>query len=184
MTLLEQNPARLTAASMVHHSLNRLPGMLCGFDLAKAKRQLARHIDRAGLGHLVALGGFDFSYNEPLAPFAPHWQPHAYVIFQGVEPNEMKQVLGRFYPATSSIPRPIRTRTVNDLSETLSYTVKAVFWRRSSYTDDTGRANTRCLPLPRDAERELLSYLDQCTPMDRAFLKNARRHGTTLTRSG
>jgi hypothetical protein len=87
ITLFEQKPGPLSVASLVHYGLSRFPGKLGTFDLAKAKRQLARQIDRARLGGLVAIGGFDFSYNQPTDSIIPYWQPHAYVIFQGAEPE-------------------------------------------------------------------------------------------------
>jgi hypothetical protein len=182
-TLFEERGDPLSVASLVHHSLSRFPGHLNTFDLRKAKRQLARHVDRAGLGALVAIGGFDFSYNQPTAPVNSYWQPHAYVIFQGAEPEIVKQALSPFYPATTNIPRPIRTRRVCDLMQALSYAMKAVFSRRSSYADNQGRPNTRGFDLKPEAERELISYLDQLKPNDRLFLENVRRLGATLIRS-
>jgi hypothetical protein len=92
ITLFEWSP-QLSAASLVHHTLSRRPGKLNSLDLIKAKRQMARHIDRAGLGRLVAIGGFDLSYNQPANGSTPYWQPHAYVIFQGIEHKALKQAL-------------------------------------------------------------------------------------------
>jgi hypothetical protein len=181
ITLFERRPRDLTAASLVHHTLSRGLGNLASFDLGKAKRQLARHIDRAGLGSLVAIGGFDFSYNQPATGTTPYWQPHAYVLFQGVEQKLLKEALSPFYPATDEIPVPVRTRRVTDLMEALSYAVKAIFYRRTSYRDANGRANTRWLPLQTSAERELLTYLDQLHPADRLFLKSVRRSSSKLT---
>jgi hypothetical protein len=180
ITLLEQSTGPLSAASLVHYSLSRCPGTLNTIDLGKTKRQLARQIDRTGLGDLVAIGGFDFSYNQPAAPATPYWQPHAYLIFQGAEANLIKQALRPCYPATTNIPVPVRTRRVSDLMKALSYAMKAIFLRRNSYIDSRGRANTKDFPLASEAERELLSYLDQLKPADRLFLKNVRRQGATL----
>ncbi len=178
--LLEQSLGQLSVASLVHHTLSRRPGNLNSFHLGKAKRQLSRHIDRAGLGSLVAIGGFDFSYNQPANGSTPHWQPHAYVIWQGIDQEILKRALSPFYPATAEIPRPVRVRNVTNLMAALSYTAKAVFYRRTSYKDASGRANTRSLPLLPPAERELLTYLDQLHPVDRLFLKNVRRQGSIL----
>jgi hypothetical protein len=184
ITLLERRPGPLSVASLVHYSLGRYPGKLNTFDLGKAKRHLARQIDRAGLGALIAIGGFDFSYNEHADALWPnHWQPHAYVIFQGAEPETIKQALKPFYPVRINIPRPIRTRNVSHLMHALSYAMKAVFWRRNSYVDHRGRPNTKDFPLAPKAERELISYLDQLRPVDRLFLKSVRRHGATLMHS-
>jgi hypothetical protein len=180
ITLLAQSPGPLSVASLVHHSLSRCPGELNTFDLSRAKRQLARQLDRVGLGRLIALGGFDFSYDQPTVPLPPYWQPHAYVIFQGTEPKQIKRALTPLYPATTKIPRPIRTRKVTDLMEALSYAVKSAFWRRSSYFNDQEVSNTRTLPLPSGAKRELIAYLDQLCPVDRLSLKNVRRRGAKL----
>ena len=178
ITLFEESLGELSAASLVHYSWSRRPGDLNGFDLDRAKRQMARHLDRAGLGDLVAIGGFDFSYNQPADGSIPYWQPHAYVIFQGIEQEALKQALRPFYPTTAEIPRPVRTRSVTEPMEALSYAVKAMFWRRSSYWD--GWSNTRSLPLLPRAKRELLAYLDQHRPVDQLFLKNVRRQGVSL----
>jgi hypothetical protein len=180
ITLFEQSHGQLSAVSLVHYSWSRSPDNLNSFGLPKAKRQTGRHFDRAGVGNLVAIGGFDFSYNQPADGSAPYWQPHAYVILQGIEPEALKQAISPFYPSTAAIPRPIRTRRVTDLMEALSYTTKAIFFRRASYKDANGRLNSRTLPLLASAERELLTYLDQLYPVDRLFLKNVRRQGATL----
>jgi hypothetical protein len=181
ITLLEQSFDPLCAASLVHHTLSHRPGTLHDFDLDKAKRQLARHIDRAGLGNLIAIGGFDFVYSQPAGGTGAYWQPHTYVIFQGAEKEIIKEALSRFYPAVPNIRRPVRIRVVGNPMKALSYSMKDVFCRRSSYTDSTGRANTRAFWLARDAERELLTYLDRLHPVDRIFLKNVRREGVNLT---
>lgn len=180
ITLFKRSPEPLSAASIVHHTWRCDPGTLNSFDLAKAKRQMARHFDRAGLGKLVAIGGFDISFNQSANDSKTHWQPHAYVVFQGIEQDTLKQALSPFYPTTAEIPRPIRTRGVSDLMSALSYAVKALFWRRTSYMDANERANTRCLPLVPSVERELLTYLDQLRPINRLFLKNVRRQGMFL----
>lgn len=184
ITLFERSPGQLSAASLVHHTWSRCPGNLSSFDLDKATRQMARHFDRAGVGNLVAIGGFDFSFNQPASGSTPSWQPHAYVILQGIEHQALKHALTPFYPSTAEIPRPIRTRRVTDRMEAITYAAKAIFYRRSSYKDATGRANTRYLRLPPPAERELFTYLDQLQPVDRMFLKNARRQGAILIPQG
>jgi hypothetical protein len=76
ITLLEQNSSPLCVASLVHYSLARCAGKLSTFNVSKAKRHLARHIDRARLNGLVAIGGFDFSYNQPADSLIAYWQPH------------------------------------------------------------------------------------------------------------
>jgi hypothetical protein len=180
ITLFEQLQGQLSVASLVHYSWSRSPGNLKSVDLDKAKRQMRRHFDRAGLGSLVAIGGFDFSFNQPTTEFTPYCQPHVYVIVQGTQHQELKRALTPFYPSTAEIPRPIRTRRVTDPMEAFSYTAKAIFFRRVSYRDRSGRANTQTLPLLPSAERELLAYLDQLHPVDRLFLKNVRRQGAIL----
>lgn len=183
IALLEQQPGPLCVASLVHHTLSRPPGRLHEFDLDKAKRQLARHLDRAALGDRVAIDGFDFCYCVPFNPTHSHWQPHAYVVFQGIERRAVKKALNPFYPKTPNIPRPIKTREVDCLMEALSYSMKAIFGRRISYRDNMGSANTRSLPLSlKEHKRELPSYLDQRRPVDRLFLKNVRREGAGLMR--
>jgi hypothetical protein len=183
ITLFEQSLEPLSAASLVHHTLCRASSRLREFELAKAKRQLARHVERAGLGDLVAIGGFDFCFCIPIAPARPYWQPHAYIVFQGIQKGPLKQALSPFYPTAPNIPRPIRTRDVMHLMEAVSYSIKAVFYKRISYTDDRGRANTRSLPLSsKDHERELWSYLDGLRPVDRLFLRNVRRESDILIR--
>jgi hypothetical protein len=184
ISLLDQQSSPVCVASLVHHTLCRTSGRLYEFDLAKAKRQLARHVERAGLGDLIAIGGFDFCFCIPVAPASPYWQPHAYVVFQGIKKGPLKQALSPFYPKAPNIPRPIRTRDVMHLMGAVSYSIKAVFYKRISYTDDRGRANTRPLPLScKDREHELLSYLDGLRAVDRVFLRNARRESDILIRT-
>lgn len=184
MTMFRQSGDPLVAVTLVHHTLQRPPGELHTFDLDLAKRQLARHVERAGLGDVVGVGGIDFSFNvDATGRWDAHWQPHAYVVFQGADAAAIKNALAPYYPRAVSIPRPVKAVPVRDLMSAVSYAFKSAFFRRTSYVDDSGRRNTsRPQQLKPAQARELLAFLDRHKPTDRVFLRNVRRHGLELVR--
>jgi hypothetical protein len=175
----------LVTVSAVHHSLSRPAGELQTLDLENAKRQFARHLERAGLGGLNVIGGIDFSFNEHQTNARePHWQAHFYVICQGEKREAIKEALSNYYKATPSIPRPIRTRNVHTLMLPLSYAFKSVFFRRATYLADNGRWTSKGYPLKTTQLAELIAFLDQYKPTDRLFLRNIRREGSSLIIKG
>src|ERR1035437_10081583 len=69
---------------------------------------------------------------------------------------------------------------VNDPSNRITYLFKAIFKRRSRYTDANGRPRTKGLPLKGPELRELLPFLDQYPIPARLILRGIRRNGSRL----
>jgi hypothetical protein len=72
------------------------------------------------------------------------------------------------------------------LLEAISYAYKSVFMRRSTYTDDDGKTQTRAYPLKGPDYRELLQFLAKYKVGSRAILRGVRRNGKlfVLTNKG
>jgi hypothetical protein len=75
---------------------------------------------------------------------------------------------------------PYKFDEVDDPSECVSYLFKAVFNRRSRYTDANGHHSTRNQSLKGPELRELLLWLDQYPIPARLILRGIRRVGSRL----
>lgn len=168
-------PDRMVTVSLVHVNWERPPGDLDSFNMHLAKDQVAHHLVRAGLGHLPAIGGFDFSFNvDAEGRWQPHWQPQLYLIMMKLKDEDVSNALKKRYVKTVSTPRPIRVETVTSLIRPISYTVKSVFCVRSSYLASDGNYNARDFSLKPPQQHELSTYLDHNLPTDRIFLRKFR----------
>ncbi len=188
LKMFAESSEPLVALSLIHPNWQRGPGELGGLDPELAKRQLAKCIVRAGLGRLVIVGGLDFSFNIHAGNrWEPHWQPHFYLICQGASRMAIKEALsgnGRSFKASLSIPRPVMATDVKNRMRAISYSMKSMFFRRSTYLGNDGAWNSRSLSLKPDQQAELTAFLDQHKPTDRMFLRNVRHHGLKLVKTG
>lgn len=168
--------SRLIRASLIDHSDAVPPDTLNEFDLRTAKRRLSQRIKRTGLANCLVLGGFDFSFNiHSAGSWEPHWQPHAYLIFQAATAEAVKLAMRAGFSKAETVPCPINTQTIENFFEVVSYSVKSEFYQRVTYIDPTGRQNSRQVSLPPERLAELTSYLDDFNPMDRLFQRNINR---------
>ena len=62
----------------------------------------------------------------------------------------------------------------------VTYLFKAIFMRRSRYTNANGQPRTKSLPLKGPELRELLQFLDQRSIGERLILQGIRRNGRRL----
>ena len=69
---------------------------------------------------------------------------------------------------------------MNDSAKAVTYLFKAIFKRRSRYTNTNGQARTKSLPLKGQELRELLQFLDQHPVGERLILRGIRRNGRRL----
>ena len=69
---------------------------------------------------------------------------------------------------------------MNAPSNCVTYLFKAIFKRRSRYTNANGQPRTKSLPLKGPEPRELLQFLDQQSAGERLILRGIRRNGRHL----
>jgi hypothetical protein len=150
-------------------------GDLHNADLRKINERIQRRHQRAGL--LLVFAGVDVSYNEDSAGrWAPHWQLQVYGVCVGLDVTDVRARLAKQYPDSDTTPKPLRVRRCRNLAKALSYMIKPYFGRRVSYLDNTGRFNTRKVPLKRPQAQELATWIDQYPLTARYALTGCRRY--------
>jgi len=179
MNLLGRDTA--TFVTIVNDEFSYPTGKLNRFDLHDAKDWLLDKLKDAGLGGLAVVGGIDFSFNvDAEERWRDHWRPHFALLVLGKSKEEVKAALEPHLHATAAVPRPIKTVDASKPLKLITYLMKSIYLRRSSYLANNGRYNTRNLPLKAAQEHELTLYLDQHQPTDRLFLQNIRIRGAEL----
>lgn len=160
------------------------PGELGALSLEDLLDECTALMSIAGLGNLVMVGGIDFSFNTDGAGRWPdHWCPHFAVLVIGATPNTVKAALSKRFRASSVVRRPVNAKAVTDPLGGITYLIKSVYSRRSSYFDKKKkRYDARDLPLKAPQEHELTLFLDQFQPVDRLFLQNIRIKGAKLVK--
>ncbi|MGN6305724.1 MAG: hypothetical protein ACTHNH_12955 [Mesorhizobium sp.] len=166
-------------------------GQLEGFDLRHLAASLLRSLQRALPPGSVAVGGIDFSLNVENNANA-EWQAQGYALVAapatGISGAEIVSALKMRLPLKRDARRPIQASVVDptkSLRRILSYAMKAVFYRRSSYQylrRSTGRPtwNTRAQALPPGSAVELNLLLDRFPIGNRLLLVGLRRVGPAL----
>jgi hypothetical protein len=109
-----------------------------------------------------------------------HWQLQVYGICVAVDMAEVRIRLARLYQANDTTPEPLKVRECENLAKALSYMIKPYFGRRVSYLDNTGRFNTRKVPLKRAQAQELATWIDQYPLSARYALTGCRRCGDRI----
>ena len=173
----------LYTATLVPLKYRYPSGELHRLSLVGIKDLLRQQINRVGLGHLVAVGGVDMSFNEHADNiWPPHWQAHFHIAIQGARDEDFGDRVDRFYPADKVCLRPIVVDPVRNAEKQLSYLAKPYFARRVSFITSAGVRNARDYPLKDYQLREITLFLSKSDMMDRIFLFNCRRYGSSVNR--
>lgn len=180
-----RTPANPPAAfvTVVDERHHRPPGELGTLSLEDLRNECAELMSIAGLGDLVIIGGIDFSFNvDSTGRWSDHWCPHFALLVLGATRKTVKAALSKRFRASVCVPRPVKTKTINDPLGLVTYLIKSVYFRRSSYLAANERYNARRLPLKAAQEHELTLFLDQFQPVDRLFLQKIRIKGAGLVK--
>jgi hypothetical protein len=155
--------------------LNELPNV----NLSALASMIDKRLGRSSLRKRLAFVGIDISLNlqdnEILG-----WQIHLYMLIEGENTLRLQEAIKAAFPPEPTAKVPHRFDEVNDPSNRITYLFKAIFKRRSRYTDANGQARTKSLPLKNSDLRELLPFLDQYPIGARLILRGIRRNGSRL----
>ena len=148
-------------------------------NLSALASMIDKRLARSSLRKRLAFVGIDISLNlqdnEILG-----WQLHLYILIEGENTLRLQEAIKAAFPPEPTAKVPHKFDEVNDPSNRITYLFKAIFKRRSRYTDANGQARTKSLPLKGSDLRELLPFLDQ-HPIDaRLILRGIRRNGSRL----
>jgi hypothetical protein len=156
---------------------NELPNV----NLSALASMIDKRLGRSSLRKRLAFVGIDISLNlqdnEILG-----WQLHLYILIEGENTLRLREAIKAAFPPPPELtaPVPYKFDEVNDPSNRITYLFKAIFKRRSRYTDANGRPRTKGLPLKDSDLRELLPFLDQYPIGARLILRGIRRNGSRL----
>jgi hypothetical protein len=138
--------------------------------------QLIEAIEAARISK--AIGGFDITLNEhQKRKFAPHWQPHAWILVPKKEIRRRHMTFRKHFPkAIPAVRRPVMIKRFNGNLAGIAYALKGDFSRRISLPkarrkDGRGRSrNVRYRPLRARQKLELMLMLDRIGLESRVFL--------------
>jgi len=138
-----------------------------------------KRLERSSLRRRIVMAGIDISLNLQ-ANSIIGWQLHLYMLIEGENPLRLREAIKAGFPPERTAPIPFQFRTMNDSAKAITYLFKAMFKRRSCYTNANGQPKTRSLPLKGPELRELLQFLDQYAIGERLILRGLRRNGRGL----
>lgn len=171
----------LSAVTMV------LPEFICDenalteIDLKKITRRFRDKITKASLNDRPWIGVCDLSLNIKRSPLIEkNWCIHAMLLTPRLS-NFEKANLRRQLSTCQNVPRPLNVKDVHDLEGLLHYMFKADFNVRESYTDSTGRKNTRSFPLNGSAKTNFMEIFAGAQHRDRLITIGCKRQGGGLT---
>jgi hypothetical protein len=193
-TLLQEGQRVLSRAGLIRVSWipprGLVPmGELANLDLARFSAAVLRALQRALPPNAIAIGGIDLSMNV-VENRNPVWQLHAYAVVSlpadsSISVADAIAALRTSLPVCAHAKRPLVIDPIDAdycLDRLLSYSMKAQFYRRSSYQyirEKTGRPAWKTLPqaLPSTAAVELALFLEQFSIGSRLLLVGVRRYG-------
>jgi len=154
-------------------------GHLHEVDLLSLRRRAVRALGRLKLPYPI-IGGIDVSFNEKAGSTEPgHYQVHISFAVLGHPTSKkarkrLREAVEDCFRLEPTAPVPVRVRTLRDPMRQGSYLLKAMFSRRVSIVDRTGRRNTKKFPLKARHLAEIAMWLWPYQPLDRVLLRDVR----------
>jgi hypothetical protein len=133
-------------------------GKIDRLQIERYRHSLRKRLERAGLGDMPVIGGFEVCYKAREKVWILHIN---LVIFSG-----------------NKIYRPITSADLNDKIRQLSYVLKFGTYHRPY--KQIGSKTSKAVPLNPREHFELIRWMDQYEFSDHLFLFNARRRGETI----
>jgi hypothetical protein len=168
-----------TSASVVTTGLLVHDEELDRFDLNKLVKRLRKRLERSSLADRIIVGGIDVSRNMH-ENRAIGYQFHLYLLIEGEDDLLLREAVKAAFPPDNTVAEPYRFKRVDNVPGAVTYSYKALFSRRSSFSDTRGLARTK-KQLLRGAElRALLTFLARYNVGARLILQGVRRNGDFL----
>lgn len=149
-------------------------GKLLELEIEGYRHSLRKRLDRAGLGEVPVIGGFEMYYRAK----SKEWVLHVNLaIFGGNE-----KALRKFEEGLTDdeIHRPVRRDDLRDDAKQLSYILKFTTYHRPH--EQRGVKKPTAKPLNPAQHFELVQWMTRYEFSDHLFLFNARRRGSSIER--
>ena len=167
-----------TRASVVPAGFLLSPGELTNVGLKALGEMIDKRLERSSLRHRIVIAGIDISLNLQDNNIIG-WQLHLYMLVEGENTLRLREAIKAAFPPEPTASIPYDFDQVNAPSNCVTYLFKAIFKRRSRYTNANGH-RTKSLPLKGRELRELLQFLDKHSVGERLILRGIRRNGRRL----
>jgi hypothetical protein len=147
-------------------------GKLQDLQIERYHHSLRKRLDRAGLGDVPAVGGFEMVYRAR----SKEWVLHINLVMFGGD----KKAIAKFEDGFRGVGlyRPVLPVPVEDPAEQLSYVLKFTTYHRPH--QQHGSKKAKAVPLNPAEHLELVRWMAQHEFTDHLFLFNARRRGTSI----
>jgi hypothetical protein len=169
-----------TRASIVPVGFLLPSGKLANVELKALGEMIDKRLERSSLRRRIVMAGIDISLNLQDNDVIG-WQLHLYMLVEGENTLRLREAIKAAFPPEHTAPIPFQFQTMNDSAKAITYLFKAIFKRRSRYTNANGQPRTKSLPLKGPELRELLQFLDQYSVGERLVLRGIRRNGRRFT---
>jgi hypothetical protein len=168
-----------TRASVVPAGFLLSLGELANVELKALGEMIDKRLERSSLRRRIVLAGIDISLNLQDNKIIG-WQLHLYILVEGENTLRLREAIKAAFPPEPNAPIPYDFDEVNAPSNCVTYLFKAIFKRRSRYTNANGRPRTKRQPLKGPELRELLEFLDHHRVGERLIFRGIRRNGRRL----
>jgi hypothetical protein len=176
--ILVSRPHR-TCASVVTAGLLVRDDELHDLDLGKLVKRLRKRLERSSLADRMIIGGIDASLNFQ-NNVVTGYQFHLHLLIEGQDDLALREAIKSALPPEATAPEAYRFARLNNIPGAVSYAYKALFVRRSRFTDRGGVVRTKKQPLKGSELRALLSFLARYRVGARLILQGVRRNGDYL----
>ena len=168
-----------TRASVVPAGFLLPLGELANVELKALGEMIDKRLERSSLRRRIVLAGIDISLNLQDNKIVG-WQLHLYMLIEGENTLRLREAIKAAFPPEPIAPTPYDFDEVKVPSNCVTYLFKAIFRRRSRYTNANNQPRTKSLPLKGPELRELLQFLDKHAIGERLILRGIRRNGGHL----
>jgi hypothetical protein len=147
-------------------------GRLQDLEIDRHRHGLRKRLDRAELGHVPVVGGFEMIYRAR----TKQWVLHINLVMFGGEAKAIAKFEAGF--RDNKLYRPVERVKVEDPVEQLSYVLKFATYHRPR--QQRGPKKPNALPLNASEHMELVRWMARHEFTDHLFLFNVRRRGAAL----
>jgi hypothetical protein len=144
-------------------------GQILALDIQRYRQSLRKKLDRAGLGEVPVVGGFEMVYQAG----PKQWVLHVNLVLFGGK----KKAIRRFKDGFPDV-RSVRQDELTDPVKQLSYVLKFTTYHRPY--EQRGVKKSKAVPLNPSEHFELVEWMAQYEFTDHLFLFNARRRGSSI----
>jgi hypothetical protein len=178
--IIVQRP-RWSRCSIISKGKRIRYGKLLKFDLKAEIKRIRKRLERSALSGRIILGALDVSLNLENNTIQG-WQWHVYLIVEGENDKVLQEAIKSAFPSDPKalVPYDFQQIDHSEYLKVATYCYKALFKRRSGYTDSQGNHRTKDLPLKGRDLRKLLGFLARYSIGARLIICGVRRNGERL----